>query len=129
MIIAVDFDGTIVVHEYPAIGTELPGAFYCLRIFQSLGARLILYTMRHGDILEAAVKYCRDKGVEFWGINENPEQDKWSKSRKVYADIYIDDAAFGCPLMSGIYGFGNSRRPVDWSVIGPQVDQILRGLR
>lgn len=116
MIIAVDFDGTIVEHEYPAIGPDVPGAFDWLTQFQNAGARLILWTMRSEDTLRDAVLHCKARGIHFWGVNGNPEQN-WSTSPKAYAQVYIDDAAAGCPLVRP-----SGRRPyVDWAAIGPLV--------
>ena len=130
MIIAVDFDGTIVAHEYPGIGAPVPGAFTWLKAFQELGANLILWTMRcdspkEGPVLTDAVLFCRNNGVEFWGINENPAQKVWTQSPKVYAHIYIDDAAYGCPLRENPKAGG---RPfVDWAFVGPDVVRKLTG--
>jgi ribonucleotide monophosphatase NagD (HAD superfamily) len=115
MIIAVDFDGTIVEHAYPTIGTDIPGAFEWLRKLQDAGAALMLWTIRSGTHLTEAVEHCKDAGIEFWGVNENPTQHTWSQSAKQYAHLYIDDAALGCPLV-----YPERRRPyVDWDVAGP----------
>jgi hypothetical protein len=123
MDIAIDFDGTIVDHEYPKIGKANPGAIQWLKMFQDLDANLILLTMRDGQLLTEAVEYCKQHGIIFWGVNENPEQ-PWSKSRKVYANVYIDDANASCPLIAGEH-----RLMVDWSVVGPWVEtKIIRGL-
>lgn len=70
-----------------------------------------------GEPLAHAVDWCRERGIEFWAINENPQQTSWAKdSRKQYAHIYIDDAAFGCPL---IHDKNIHCRPfVDWTQVG-----------
>ncbi len=121
MYIAVDFDGTLVEHAYPRLGTELPRAFHFLSALQSLGVKLILFTMRDGVHLEAAVEFCRSKGIEFFGVNNNPDQ-TWSDSRKVFAQLYIDDAGAGCPL---IFPAEPNRRPfVDWDKLGPSVVEM-----
>lgn len=99
MIIAVDFDGTCVEHDYPAIGLEVEGAVETLRALQNKGHRLILNSMRSGTKLEAAVKWFKDRKIELWAANANPEQKTWTESPKVYADLYIDDSALGCPVM------------------------------
>jgi len=125
LVIAVDFDGTIAEHRFPEIGPWVPGAKEWLLRFQELGAKLLLWTMRsstdgNGDVLNQAVEFCREHGVEFAGHNVNPEQD-WSSSPKAYAHVYIDDAAFGCPLV-----FPGKERPyVDWSVVGPGVEELI----
>lgn len=122
-IIAVDFDGTIVTHDYPHIG-RCVGALPWLQAFAEAGAKLILLTMRSDNphALKQAVQFCRDGGVEFWAVNDNPTQTSWTTSRKVYAHLYIDDAAFGCPL---IYS-GEDQPYVDWAIVGPAVLEQLR---
>lgn len=97
MIIAVDFDGTLVEHRYPAIGKEIPYAFEVLKILQQKGHKLILWTYRTGDNLTEAVEYCKKKGVEFWAVNESypGENHEKNRSRKINAEIYIDDRNIG----------------------------------
>ena len=113
-IIAVDFDGTCVEHEYPAIGMEVEGAVDVLRALNKRGHRIILNTMRSGEKLDAAVKWFRDRKVELWAVNRNPEQEEWTSSPKVYADLYIDDSALGCPIMF----IDGLRKPVvKWSKV------------
>lgn len=112
-IVAVDFDGTIVEHCYPDIGPEVSGAVDTLIWLNKIGARLILYTMRDGDALTQAHDYLKARGVELWAVNENPEQGEWTMSHKVYAHVYIDDAALGCPLDYPLRG----RPHVDWSAV------------
>ncbi|MFC1832412.1 hypothetical protein ACFL0S_10390, partial [Thermodesulfobacteriota bacterium] len=101
-----------------------------LKRLQDQGAKLILFTMRSdtsvgGPMLSDAVSFLEDKGIKFYGINKNPDQDSWTESPKAYADIYVDDAAFGCPLIRP-KGF---RRPcVDWETVGPALlERLLRG--
>lgn len=119
MIIGIDFDGTIVEHEFPAIGRPVPGAIDAMLAFQEAGAQLVLWTMRSGEHLDEALDYCRGHGVEFWGINRNPEQHTWTESPKAYCQLYIDDAAFGTPLTRDPY---SGKRPyVDWLFITPVV--------
>lgn len=113
-IIAIDFDGTCVEHEYPGIGLDAEGAVKTLRDLNAKGHRIILYTMRSGELLEAAVKWFKQRDIKLWAINENPEQKSWTSSPKSHADIYIDDSALGCPVrfIEGV------RRPVaDWTKI------------
>lgn len=117
MIIAIDFDGTLAEHEFPAIGRENEHAIDTCLALQREGHKLILLTMRsdrpEGKFLTDAVEWCRERGLEFWAVNENPEQESWTGSRKVYANLYIDDAALGCPLFYPI-GSMNTRAAVDW---------------
>ncbi|MBR5852829.1 MAG: hypothetical protein IKY74_01345 [Alistipes sp.] len=96
--IAVDFDGTCVEHDYPEVGLDVEGAVETLRELQSRGHRIILYTMRSGSKLDAAVRWFKERKIALWAVNENPEQRKWTESPKVYADFYIDDSALGCPI-------------------------------
>lgn len=99
-IVAVDFDGTIAKHEYPGIGAECPGALDVLKwMVREKHARIILYTMRSGDELDAALSWLAARGVVPWSVNANPEQSDWTASPKPYAHIYIDDAALGVPLV------------------------------
>ena len=118
MVIAVDFDGTIVEHDYPRIGREMPGAFVTMKRLIEQGWKLILYTMRSGKELQAAVDFCRENGVEFWGVNENPEQAAWTNSRKVYAHFYIDDAAVMAPLVKVVDPDGTAHIYYDWLKVG-----------
>lgn len=113
-VIAVDFDGTCVEHNYPAIGMDVEGAVDVLRELNKHGHRIILNTMRSGQRLEAAVRWFRDRKIELWAVNRNPEQEQWTTSPKVYADIYIDDSALGCPL---IFLEGVRRPVVNWSKV------------
>lgn len=113
-IIAIDFDGTLVRHEYPDIGEEAPGAVDACHKLQNAGYRIILLTMRSGEYLREAVEWCQKRGITLWGVNFNPDQHQWTDSAKVYAHYYIDDAAVGCPLISP----DDDGRPyVDWEGI------------
>ncbi len=120
MIIAIDFDGTCVEHSYPSIGKDI-GAAPILKLLVDKGHRLILWTMRgnkpllNSDTLEDAVQWFKINNIELWGINENPEQtsEGWTNSNKQYAQLYIDDAALGCPL---IHREGD-RPYADWEAI------------
>ena len=97
MTIAVDFDGTIVEHEYPKIGKPIPFAIDVLKKLQYEDHHmLILWTVREGTLLEA-VEYCKNKGLEFYAVNKNfPEETlEPGISRKIVADIYIDDRNLG----------------------------------
>lgn len=95
--IAVDFDGTIVEHAYPAIGKEKLFAFRTLKELEKLGARLILWTFRSGKELDEAVEFCRKNGIEFYAVNKNYPEEIYDQSisRKIDADIYIDDKNVG----------------------------------
>ena len=121
MYIAVDFDGTCVTHDYPRIGKEI-GATKVLKRLVKAGHKLILNTMRSGKELQDAIHWFNENGIELYGVNENPTQKRWTTSPKVYAHMYIDDAAFGCPLRN-VPDF--SDRPfVDWDSIWRQLIQM-----
>ena len=118
MIIAVDFDGTIVEHRYPAIGRERLFAFETLKALQKDHHQLILWTYRSGKELEEAVEFCRKNGVEFYAVNKNyPEEefDEKTMSRKIQADIYIDDRNVG-----GLPGWGEI-----WQMLNPDQQPTL----
>lgn len=130
MIIAIDFDGTCVTHEHPELDRDI-GAVPVLKKLVDNGHKLILWTMRCDSGVESgqfisglkdAVKWFEDNGIPLYGIQRNPEQDTWTLSPKCYANLYIDDAALGCPL---IYNESMSNRPfVDWI----KVETLLKEL-
>lgn len=97
LVIAIDFDGTIVEHRYPFIGRIRPFAFETMEALQIKGHRLILWTHRTGQKLEEAIKFCSNHGIEFYAVNKNYPEEIWdeSDSRKILADIYIDDRNLG----------------------------------
>lgn len=109
-VIAVDFDGTVVTHEYPHVGEDA-GAVPVLRELTDNGCRLILCTMRSGRLLDKALAWFAERDIPLYAVNENPEQHRWTQSPKIHADLYIDDSALGCPIrfIDGV------KRPVaDW---------------
>ena len=89
--IAIDFDGTVVTHAYPEIGEDA-GAAPVLKELTDNGCRLILYSMRHGKLLDRAVEWFRVRGIPLYAVNENPSQKRWTSSPKIHADLYIDDS-------------------------------------
>lgn len=106
MVIAVDFDGTIVENRYPEMGKERPFAFYSLKALQAKGYLLILWTCRQGQLLDDAVELCRKNGIEFYAVNcTYPGQENDNTiSRKIDADMYIDDRNYGgMPSWGEIY--------------------------
>lgn len=115
MIIAVDFDGTIVTHDYPAIGKPIPFAIDALKKLQEVDHhQLILWTVREGDLLNQAVEYCRQRGLEFYAVNSNypEEKDEHQCARKLVADLWIDDRNLGgLPDWGIIYEMVHSGRP------------------
>lgn len=110
LIIAIDFDGTCVTHEYPYIGSDI-GAVPVLKELTDAGYRLILNTMRSGKSEKEAIAWFKQNDIPLFGVNKNPEQRSWTSSPKVYANLYIDDSALGIPLTTSDL----SIRPfVDW---------------
>ena len=107
MNIAIDFDGTIVEHNYPAIGKEIPYAIETLKKLQADRHRLILWTAREGHLLTDAVEFCRARGLEFYAINSDVPSDSWkdnAPTRKLKVDMFIDDRNLGgLPDWSVIY--------------------------
>jgi hypothetical protein len=97
MVIAVDFDGTIVEHAYPKIGKAIPFAIEVLKKLQNEEHHsLILWTYREGEFLQEAISYCEKQGLTFYAINANyPEEEPGDEPRKIAADIYIDDKNIG----------------------------------
>lgn len=118
MDICIDFDGTCVTHEFPNIGKDV-GAVPILKKLVQRGHRLILFTMRSNkdDIpyLDDAVQWFQEHEIPLYAIQTNPEQKSWTDSPKAYANLFIDDAALGCPLK---YDRSYSIRPfVDWEKV------------
>ncbi len=120
LIIGIDFDGTVVTHEYPNMGNDV-GAVPVLKLLVANGHKLMLWTMRSNRLtisgrntLEEALKWFEDNEIPLWGINENllQTQTGWSTSNKQAYDLLIDDMALGCPLK---YDTNLSLRAfVDW---------------
>lgn len=124
--LAVDFDGTVVDHAFPAVGAEVPDAADWLRKLVAAGARLVLWTMRSGATLAGAVAWYGARDIPLLGVNENPEQASWTSSPKAYAHAYVDDLAVGCPMIT----HPDTGRPcVDWSVVGPAVLALVEAHR
>ncbi len=107
MNIAVDFDGTIVTHEYPRIGRERPFAIATLKKLQEEGHNLILWSVREHELLQEAVDWCKERGVEFYAVNKDyPEETHETNdfSRKLKVDLWIDDRNVGgLPTWGEIY--------------------------
>ena len=110
--IAIDFDGTIVEHDYPKIGKEMLFAFATIKELQKKGHKCILFTYRTGELLDEAVEYCRKNGVEFYAVNKNYPEEKESDHlpRKLNVDIFIDDRNVG-----GFLGWSAT-----WQILHPE---------
>ena len=122
-VICIDFDGTVVKHEYPKIGPDVPFAVDSMKEMLRFGNKLILWTMRDSHELLDAVQWFKDREIELYGVQENPTQHRWTKSRKCYGNIFIDDAALGCPLVFPVTG----RPYVDWLAVRDWFQRIKNG--
>ncbi|MDD2195817.1 MAG: hypothetical protein PHW91_01395 [Bacteroidales bacterium] len=102
--VAVDFDGTIVENKFPDIGKPMLFAFETLKAMQQKGMLLILWTVRKGKELDEAIEFCRANGVEFYAVNANYPEEQFDAevSRKIEADVFIDDRNIG-----GFVGWSN----------------------
>ena len=138
MFIAVDFDGTIVSHKYPEIGKEKPFAIDTLIKLQEDGHKIILWTVREGELLDEAVQFCAERGLEFYSVNSRYPGESWSGSgvsRKLVADVYIDDSNLGgIPDWATIYEMisGNdpsNRRHKRKTALGRLIDRCKRSRR
>lgn len=114
MEIAIDFDGTVVTHAYPQVGVDV-GAVKVIDYLVKSGHKIILYTMRSGKELQDAVDWFSKNSLSLYGVQYNPTQKEWTDSNKCYAQLYIDDAALGCPLS---FDASISDRPfVNWDEV------------
>lgn len=113
MIIAVDFDGTIVEHKYPYIGKEIPFAIETLKKLKEDKHTLILWTVREEKLLDEAINFCKERGLEFYAVNSNYPEEKKNHdhfSRKLKADLFIDDRNIGgLPDWGTIYRMINEK--------------------
>ena len=93
-IIAVDFDGTLCYEAWPEIGTAKTDVLDAIKAMQAFGDYIILWTCRTGKLLDEAINWCKDKGLEFDAVNENLPfviERYGGDNRKIHADLYIDD--------------------------------------
>ena len=125
MVIAVDFDGTCTTHEYPRVGRDI-GAAPVLKKLVAAGHQVILWTMRSGRELEEAVHWFQERDIPLFGVNRHPTQKSWTKSPKAYAELYIDDAALGCPLCKP--QLPGERAHVDWEAVEQMIGNMLLAL-
>ena len=128
MTIAVDFDGTIVRHRYPDIGEEIPFAVNTLKMLIQDRHRLILWTVREGELLDDAIEWCRERGIEFYAINRDfPEEDitrNENFTRKLKVDMWIDDRNVGgLPDWGTIYRIINERKSFE-EILTEELDPI-----
>lgn len=125
-VVAVDYDGTCVFNNaYPEMGKSIPGAVETLRALKKSGCQIILWTNRMGVSIEAAVKWFKNNNIKLDGINDNYHPtssmnfyyETVGMSRKIAADIFIDDRNLGCPVKLYGNGSGDKTVGVDWKKI------------
>lgn len=126
--IALDFDGTLVRNNYPAIGKAIPQAVETVKKLLRDGHRIILWTVREGKLLEEAVQWCADHGITLYAANKNyPEEQPGDSgySRKINADIFIDDCSFGgLPAWDAIYAAIQNGKPYEPPFVTTVIDPI-----
>lgn len=128
-IYAVDFDGTLCEDKYPKIGKPNERLIEHLIEKQKQGDKVILWTNRVGNYLEEAVNWSANQGLTFDAVNDNiPEvMEKYKDilkgqpaSRKITADVFIDDASCneglpfmdpGCPIRECWRPYCPTRKP------------------
>ncbi len=109
IVIAIDFDGTCVKHAYPLIGDDI-GAQRVLKALVDAGHELVIWTMRHGSTKMEALEWFRRNGINVSVDDDHFVKQTWTKSSKLFVNLYIDDAALGIPLI-----YREGERPyVDW---------------
>ena len=124
LILAIDFDGTVVEDAYPGIGKPKLFAFETLKQLQKEGHRLILWTYRDGKRLDEAVAFCKEHGVEFYAINQSFPEEQYdaTKSRKINADLFIDDRNIG-----GFIGWGKVYQMLTDDLPKPEAKKPKKG--
>ena len=134
--INIDFDGTVVTHDFPRVGKDI-GSQKVLKKLVEKGHQLILFTMRDDTpdsmdeyyqikpgnrYLTDAINWFKSNDIPLYGIQSNPTQSMWTTSPKSYAELLIDDTALGCPLK---FDLSISNRPfVDWIEVEKMLIQI-----
>lgn len=119
--IAIDFDGTVVTHDFPEVGKDI-GAVPVLKRLVEAGHKLILYTMRSGATLDAAKKWFEANDIDLAGVQYAPGQTMWTASNKCYAALYIDDAALGAPLKHNLQI--HDRPFINWKVAETKLETL-----
>jgi len=124
MVIAVDFDGTIVQDRYPEIGKPMLFAFETLKELQKRRHQLVLWTYRSGQRLDEAVEFCKKNGIEFYAVNCSYPDEPWDprQSRKINADLFIDDRNVG-----GFLGWGEVLQMIAPDAGNPEFKKAVQG--
>ena len=129
MIIGIDFDGTVVTHDFPEVGQDI-GAEPVLKELVQNGHQLVLWTMRDGKYLRDAIGWFKTRDIPLYGIQTNPEQICWTTSPKAYCQLYIDDAGLGIPLTDRYFNtlfkewMTHPRLFVNWEEVGLILEEM-----
>lgn len=106
-ILAVDFDGTLCRDAYPEIGEPQEHIISLVKSYRDYGWKVVLWTCRNREALEAAVAWCKEQGLEFDAVNENIPEVKelfGGDTRKVFAEVYLDDKNVIVPSLRQVRG-------------------------
>lgn len=123
MIVAVDFDGILCRDEFPGIGAPNYGMISLVREIIDAGHEVVLWTDRADDRLVEAVRWCEDRGLHFCAVNDNAPSNRAryerlypDDTRKVYADVYMDDKDARFRLTVAEKGYGKALEYLEYSV-------------
>lgn len=126
LIFAVDFDGTLCENKYPEIGEPKQEVINKCIELEKEGHRFILNTCRTDKELDAAIEWCKEKGIKFEAINHNlPDRMKLYENdcRKIGADYYVDDKNLSIDDFCNFIG----KETLICPVCGNEMDETYRG--
>ena len=123
MIVAVDFDGILCRDEFPGIGAPNYSMISLVHEIIDAGHEVVLWTSRADDRLVEAVRWCEDRGLHFCAVNDNAPSNRAryerlypDDTRKVYADVYMDDKDARFRLTVAEKGYGKALEYLEYSV-------------
>jgi len=107
-VVAVDFDGVLCKDEFPKTGEANIDMISMLNNFRrryskEYPMKFILWTSRDEPSLPAVRKFCAEYGLKMDTLNTNVSVYKnlyGNDTRKVYADVYIDDHSVGYDILT-----------------------------
>lgn len=128
--LAVDFDDTVVINNFPQIGSDIPGAeSWLYRLCHLEGFKIILWTCRSGTLLKPAIDWFDKRNIPLYGINQNPDSRGYD-SPKVKADVYIDDKNVCIPKRIWEEKINNTTVVYhcipDWEIIGQSILKMAK---
>lgn len=128
MIVAVDFDGTLHDGKWPGIGEPLEGAIATMKEMQEMGVYIVIWTCRSGDDQTRMINWLLEHQIPFDRINDNnPSHTLYfgNNSRKIHADLYIDDRQVGgLPTWCDIYDYVRDAKDKFDKKLGFVIDEI-----